>query len=428
VNHDELHLDGPGDDDPTGALLREVLHRQADAVRPGSDGLARIQAEIARQQPRLAPAGRARWSAPRAGHWRRGVPLLAAAAALVVVAAGGTAAVRGLSHRQEATAAGQGDVILRYAAQSDVQDTPASSLPVYVTARQRGRVVLFREFRSVKGLDGVNAKVGEAVRLALTQRPQDADYVQLFAAAPAPRVQAVVTASTITLDISPAPLAGASAVTPEEAKAAADQIVWTATAAAATATQAAGASAQPAPAGGRGVHITLGGREGQSLFGLVPLSPDLKRETGAQDPRAGVWIIDVAEGSRRRAGPLDAAGEAVAMDGEQVLVVLRRDGRIVRSEFVPLTASEASGGSQPPRPGQRGSWHITAWDTTSPGTYTLEVFSPPRLPAATPQALSSPAAGPAATGDPAAAGPAAPVGGAVDGDEPWSDSKMFLVR
>lgn len=423
MNHDELHLDGRGDDDPTGALLREVLHRQADAVRPGGDGLARIQAEIARQQPRLGPVGRARWSTSGRGHGRRTVPLLAAAAALVVVAAGGTAAVRGLSHRQQATAAGQGDVILRYAAQSDVQDTPASSLPVYVTARQRGRVVLFREFRSVKGLDGVDAKVGAAVRLALTQRPQDADYVQLFAQAPAPKVQAVVTPSTVRLDISPAPLAGDATITPEEAKAAADQIVWTATAAAATATQAAGASGQATAPGGRAVHITLGGREGQSLFGLVPLSPDLKRETGAKDPRAGVWIIDVADGSRRHPGPLDAAGEAVAMDDPQVLVVLRRGGRIVRSEFVPLTASEASGGSQPPRAGQRGSWHITAWDATPPGTYTLEVFSPPRSPAVPPEALSSPA-----SGDPAIAGPLAPAPTAVEGDEPWSDSKTFIVR
>ena len=67
---DELPGDLPDRDDPTAALLRTVLHREADAVEPSPDGYTRIRAEIERSRPTRAA---------RAG--RRLAPLLAAAAA-----------------------------------------------------------------------------------------------------------------------------------------------------------------------------------------------------------------------------------------------------------------------------------------------------------------------------------------------------------
>jgi hypothetical protein len=414
VTRDEFDLGGPSDDDPTAVLLRGVLHRQADAVRPSGEGLARIQAEIARQEHGAGPRAGGR------GHGRRFTPMLAAAAALVVVAAGGTAAVRAL-HRPTTTAE-VGSITVLQSSAADVKATPASALPVYVTARQRGRVVLFREFRTVRGLGDAGAQVAEAVRLAVTQRPQDGDYVQLFAPAPAPTVRATVTPQTVTVDISPAPRPRSEAVTPQEAKAAVDQIVWTATAAAATATSPSpGATATTAPPGGRAVHITLDGRAGQSLFGMVPLSPDLKRQVGAVDPRAGAWIIDVADRSRRRPGMLDASGDAVAVLDARVLVVLTRNGALVRSEEVPLTASEASGGTRPPRQGERGSWSIRGWDVTSPGTYTLEVFAPADLvtEATPPESTAAPSTWP-----PVAQGQAPQ----PSLNDYWTDSKTFTVR
>ena len=426
MNRDEFDLGGPRDDDTTAVLLREVLHRQADAVHPSGDGLARIQAEIARQEHSDGSRGAGR------GFGRRFTPMLAAAAALVVVAAGGTAAVRFL-HRP-ADAVDVGSITVLQSSNADVKATPASALPVYVTARQRGRVVLFREFRTVRGLTDADAQVAEAVRLALTQRPQDGDYVQLFAAQPVPTVRATVTAQTVSVDISPAPRPRADTITPQEAKAALDQIVWTATAAAATATAPTpGASAQPGLQGGRAVHITLDGRAGQSLFGIAPLAPDLKRQVGAADPRAGAWIIDVADGSRRRPGMLAASGDAVAVLDARVLVVLRRDGVIVRSEDVPLTASEASAGTRPPRQGERGSWSISGWDVTRPGTYTLQVYAPANPPAllVTPEPTAGPTPVPPSVPPAASSGSEAyssTVQASEDDDGYWTDSKTFTVR
>ena len=348
--------------------------------------------------------------------------MLAAAAALLVVAGGGTAAVRAL-HRPPAVAE-VGSIIVKQSSVSDVKATPASALPVYVAARQRGRVVLFREFRTVRGLAGADAQVGEAVRLALTQNPLDADYVQLFSPSPAPTVRATVTPQTISVDISPAPRPRYRPVTPDEAKAAVTS-----------------SSGRPRPRR----------RRRRRRPGPPPPSRHRRSSRRCTSRSAAGRPVDVrdlpgrsrpeARGRRRRPargcldhrrrrrqpaqpGLLSASGDAVAVDDAQVLVVLRRNGDLVRSEDVPLTASEASSGTRPPRPGERGGWSIRDWDATKPGTYTLEVYAPASLTA--PVGTPAPALSPPARPTPASAAYSSQV--TVDADDHWTDTKTFTVR
>ena len=406
TSDDPFPLGGPPDDDPTAALLRDVLHRQADAVQPSPDGLRRIQAKIALQPRRVLPLRRR----------RRVTPLLAAVAAAVVVAAVGTAGVRALvQHRANVAAVAAAAQVQRQVAAREAQAAPTASLPVYVAARQNGRTVLFREFRAAS-TRGVDAQVAEAVRSAIVVPPDDPDYTQLFAPEPEPTVVARVTWDRIELDISPAPRPRSPGVSREDATLALQQLVWTATATAAVAAKSAPpgspANARPVPPGGRSVHITLDHRANQRLFDVVRLDADFTRMPDkGDDPRAKAWIIDPRERTRQARGTLDADGDAVALGQAQVLVVLARDGLVVRAERVPLTQSEPSGGVRPPLPGQRGEWRIAGWDVVRSGSYELLVFAP-----------APPAPGP---------GTSLPI---ALTDVPsgtsaglWSDSKIFTV-
>jgi hypothetical protein len=371
TSDDVFPLDGPRDDDPTAALLREVLHRKADAVQPSPDGLRRIQAQIALQPRRVLALRRS----------RHVTPLLAAVAAAVVVAAAGTTAVRVVAqHRADVAAVAAAAQVERQVSAREAQAAPAASLPVYVASRQNGRTVLFREFRGTS-TRGVDAQVAEAVRSAIVVAPQDPDYTQLFAAQPEPAVVARVTWERIELDISPAPRPRSSAVTGEDANLALQQLVWTATATAAVAAQSAPpgspVNARPVPPGGRSVHITLDHRANQRLFDLVRLDTNFTRMPDkGDDPRAKAWIIDPRERSRHARGALDADGDAVAMGQAEVLVVLARDGLVVRAERASLTQSEPSGGTRPPLPGQRGEWRISGWNVDRAGSYELLVVAP----------------------------------------------------
>jgi hypothetical protein len=406
--NDPFPLDGPPDDDPTAALLRDVLHRQADAVQPSPDGLRRIQAKIALQPRRVLPRRRR----------LHATPLLAAVAAVVAIAAAGTATVRAVvQHRAQVAAVEAAARIEEQVATREVQAAPAASLPVYVAGLQNGRAVLFREFRKA-ATQGVDAQVAEAVREAIVDRPEDLDYVQLFGPEPEPTVQARVTAQRIELDISPAPRPRAAGLTREDADVALQQLVWTATATASVAAQSAPAgsavNARPVPAGGRSVHITLDHRVNSRLFDLVPLNADFKRTPDkGDDPRAKVWIIDPREKSQHARGNLDADGDAVALGQASVQVVLARNGVIVQAEVVPLTQSEPSGGTRPPVPGQRGEWRISGWDVRQSGRYDLVVSAP--------SASSLPTAGSRLSTTVESSG------GGSNGAR-WWDSKTFTVE
>jgi hypothetical protein len=367
--NDEIRLDGHGGDDPTATLLRDVLHREADAVQPSPDGLRRIRAEIARQAPRR----------PRLA--RRWTPLLAVAAVLAMLAGG---LVLRWHARFPAQAAAASGAIVATMDQAEARIAPAATVPVYVVGRQGGRTVLFREFRATRANDE-EGMVEDAVRLAITARPRDPHYTRLFAALPGTKVTARVTPRQIRLDISPAPKA-VRGVTAADAEIAEQQLVWTATAAAAVAESAA---RTPIPStspgykqpGLRPVSITLDGRRGAALLGLAPLdadgSPGALRHAhvkGSQDPRADVWIGDLTEGQRFRSGIQTVTGDAVSRADGSVHLQLLRDGVRVLDTTLALDTSEESQFKAPPRAGERGHWRVDL-DLSQHGSYTLVAWT-----------------------------------------------------
>lgn len=405
---DPFPLDGPPDDEPTAALLRGVLQRQADAVRPSPDGLRRIQAQIAQQPHRRLPPRRL----------LRGTPLLAAVASVVALAVAGTAGVRAVAqHRAEVAAVAAAARVEQQVATREVRAAPAASLPVYVAGVQNGRAVLFREFRTT-GTQGVDSQVAEAVRAAIVDHPDDGDYVQLFGPEPEVTVTARVTSQRIDLDISPPPRPRPAGLAWDDANVALQQLVWTATATASVVAQTAPpgspVNARPVPAGGRAVHITLDHGSDSRLFDLIPLNADFQRTPDkGNDPRAKVWIIDPREKSPHARGSLDADGDAVALGQASVQVVLARDGVVVHAADVPLAQSEPSGGTRPPLSGQRGEWRISGWDVSQPGRYDLIVSAPTTGALPTEGSRLSAAEGPFGAGTSGAR---------------WWDSKTFTVE
>jgi hypothetical protein len=369
--NDEFRLDSHGDNDPTATLLRDVLHRQADAVQPSPDGLRRIRAEIARQAPRrtrLAP----RWT-----------PMLAVAAVLALLAGG---VVLRWHAQFPAPAAAASGAIVATMDQAEARTAPTATVPVYVVGRQGGRTVLFREFRGTRATHE-EGMIEDAVSLAVTARPLDHHYIRLFAALPGTKVTARVTPAQIRLDISPAPRA-APGVTAADAEIAKQQLVWTATAAAAVAESGA---RTPIPStspgykqpGLRPVNITLDGRRGAALLGLAPLDADGSlgavrhaHVKGYQDPRADVWIGDVTEGQRFRSGVQTVTGDAVFRADGLVHLQLFYDGLRILDTTLPLDTSEESQFKAPPRAGERGHWRVDL-DLSHQGSYTLVVWTAP---------------------------------------------------
>lgn len=370
--NDDFRLDDLGDDDPTATLLRDVLHRQADTVQPSPDGLRRIRAEIRRQAPPPATRLLHRWT-----------PMLAAAAVLVLLVGAGDLVLRRRAQPPQQASAASG-AIVAIMDQTEARTAPAATVPVYVVGHQGDRAVLFREFRATRATDE-DGMVADAVRLAVTARPLDPQYTQVFAAPADTKITARVTPSQIRLDISPAPKP-APGVTATDAELAEQQLVWTATAAAAVAenggrTPITSVSAGYKQPGLRPVSVTLDGRRGARLMGLARLdhddSPGLVRQLhlkGYQDPRADVWIGDLTEGQHLRPGRQAITGDAVSAADGLVHLNLVHDGVNVLDTTLPLGTSEESQGKAPPRAGERGHWSADL-DLSRPGSYTLAVWT-----------------------------------------------------
>jgi hypothetical protein len=405
----EFRLDGHDDDDPTATLLRQVLHREADAVQPSPDGLRRIRADIARQAPRPATRLVRRWT-----------PMVAAAAVLALLAGAGGLVLRWRPHGSGQASAASGAIVATMD-QVEAKTAPAATVPVYVVGHQGGRSVLFREFRSSHATDE-EGMVEDAVHLAVTARPLDPHYTRLFAASPGTKVTARVTPAQIRLDISPAPKA-VPGVTAADAKVALQQLVWTATATAAVAESSTGTAVLSTSAGYkqpglRPVSIALGGKPGGALLGLAPVNADgtqgLVRHTrvrGYQDPRADVWIGDLAEDRRLPPGRQTVTGDAVSRADGLVHLLLLRDGVRMLDTTLPLGTSEESQFKAPPRPGERGHWSVDL-DLSEPGSYTLVVWTGTGVP---------PGVSPGAGSAPPPAGQQTPAS-TVE-----SDSKSFMV-
>ncbi|WP_083459950.1 Gmad2 immunoglobulin-like domain-containing protein [Jiangella muralis] len=281
---------------PQERQLHDALHRSAERVQPGPDGLARI-----RRRTAVVPM------------WRRPVVLgLAGATALAAaVIVGGVIALNDgdddapvASQTSTSPAPSPSDTTAQTAPPTTppAETTPPAqslTVPVYYVADSGDGLRLVREFHAIEtSLTPIAAAVNEM----LTAPPADPDYRSLWA--PGVEVTAADLADgAIVVDLSAPPTAG------EDPDLAAQQLVYTATAAAASAGQ----------DGSLPVRITVGGQDPSEPIG----------RTDPLEVRQLVQLNDPAEGATLPS-PVTVTGEAAVYEAN-VLWELRRDGEVVDS-------------------------------------------------------------------------------------------------
>ncbi len=360
------------DSDPVAAALRQALQAEALQVQPSPDGLLHIREAIG-----AGVSGgdrRVVWLAG-GGPGRRWAPVLAAAAVLVAATAAGLVALGGpddADHTAQpgpaaptAVASTTGPSPERTATYSPhptqsatqqpapVSPTDAASgpgLPVYYPGVQGTRIALFREFHATT-LSEPAARLQEAVTQALTRRPTDPDYSLPWA--PGSAATTSWTPELITVDLNAA--AAGTGLGSETATVAVQQLVFTATA----------AVGSTAP-----VAITVQGKA-VDLFGVLSGAQPFTRGTGADDPRAAVWISSLGQGQSVPRGSLHVSGDGVNVFENTLSWTLTRDG--VQVGTGPLMPTALGGGVLDT--GQRGVWALD-FSVTQPGSYELSVEVP----------------------------------------------------
>lgn len=281
---------------PQERRLHDALHRSAERVQPGPDGLARIRRSTA-----VVPM------------WRRPVVLgLAGATALAaaVIVGGvialndddGDAPVASQTSTSPAPSPSETPSETAPPTSPPAETTPpvqSLTVPVYYVADSGDGPRLVREFHAV---ETSLSPIAAAVNQMLTAAPADPDYTSLWA--PGVEVTAAeVGADFIGVDLSAPPTVD------DDADLAVQQLVYTATAAAASNGQ----------DGSLPVRITVGGQD--------PSEP-----VGRADPlevRQLVQLNDPAEGATVPS-PVTVTGEAAVFEAT-VLWELRRDGEVVDS-------------------------------------------------------------------------------------------------
>lgn len=279
---------------PEEQKLHGALHRAAERVQPGPDGLARI-----RRRTAVVPM------------WRRPVVLgLAGATALAAaVIVGGVIALNDddgdapvASQTSTSPAPSQSETRTETVPPTSppAETTPPAqslTVPVYYAADTGDGLRLAREFHTVEtSLSPIAAAVNEM----LTAPPADPDYTSLWTSG-LEVTSAEIADGAIVVDLSAPPTAD------EEADLAVQQLVYTATAAAANAQL----------DGSLPVRITVAGAD--------PSEP-----VGRADPlevRQLVQLNDPAEGATLPS-PVTVTGEAAVFEAT-VLWELRRDGEVV---------------------------------------------------------------------------------------------------
>jgi hypothetical protein len=353
-----------GELDPVERRLRSALSAEADVIEPGHDGLRLIKERIAAGDRSGAPGPGARF-----------MPLLAAAAA-VLAAAGVTAGI--ISYQQQPpppAARGSAGPTTPPASPTPTPPTsptptPAGSttssttttttttdeavvvspdgaqgpLPVYWLGEADGELHLYREFEPdpVAATD-VPARVEAAVRRMLAGDPDDPDYSSPWRPA---AVQVQVTRTQVTVDLGAEAFDGPE-VDAATARAAVQQLVYTATAAAGT--------AEPP----RTVKVLVDGRPGADAWGQVGLGRALSRSPAVLPE---VWVIAPESGSRQKPGEVTVSGSGRGFEGLLRWEVTGGDGETVASDIV-----------------QGGATGIEPFSFTvelRPGRYTVAVWSP----------------------------------------------------
>ena len=351
--------------DPTAALLRAVLVREAERVRPAPDGLARIRSAIAAENGSRPARARRR----RIGAWGT---VLAAAASVVLLAGGAVFAASNLGILDKSDSA---------AVKPVGPQNPA--LPVYVvgTMERNGRVEyrLFREYHST-ALTNVDARLSTALTDAVSRRPDDEDYDRIFggASGSSPVVATWdAAARTVRVQLTPA-MTTVRKASDDRAFVAIQQIVYTATAVVKDPDAAVQITVrQPA------LDTTMFGRPSYQLGGVF------YRAHGSVDPSAPIWLVDPVDGTTlgRKVETFGISAGYTARDG--VPWTLTRDGKEIASGTAAVGYED---GRKLAEPGNRGVGKITI-DHTQPGVYELTVSEP-----------------------------------ASAGDPPWTDSKTFIVN
>lgn len=409
------------EDDATADLLRGVLRRQAEAVHPSPDGLAKILAAARGSDtsargtfagdPRTAkppsggvppgdrtvpvpirgengrPVPRAQrngtWfgrphpltlgipspsRSPRVPGW---LPMLAAAAAVVLMVGG-----LGMSHLGVLGAPSLANVVGDPAASAPAPHPPTvDPLPVYFVQRQNDRWALVREFAPTTLTDPAD-RLTAALRLAVSGKGTDPDHTSAWNAAgvrvQAEGLEADDAEGTVVIRL-PGRLLGNATPSGDDGKPplgdlAVAQLVWTATA----------TVHDDAPVRIEGPSATA------LLFGEVRLGHAFERDTSASgDPRAPVWVSSLVDGQRLSPGKAVIQGDAVTTERGTVAWRLVPEGsaREVAQGLTPLHREDGS----TPASGERGVWQVTLQLPTE-GRYVLQVSQPwPQTRAGLPQ-------------------------------------------
>lgn len=238
------------------------------------------------------------------------------------------------------------------------------SMPIYFVGMSRGSFVLYREYRTIRAIDG---RISSAVSAMTRLKPLDPDYVNPWR--PASWVWVTQNGATITVDLS-ADAIGNTNVGSELAERAVQQLVYTATAAA----HVAGHDATT-------VIITINGKPADA-WGVLRLGTPMARAAMAS-VQAHVWVTSPQEGDSVPAGKVSFTGYGTSFEATFNWQVTTTTNQVVAH-------GTAMGGTM----GTFGTVRFSA--TLKPGTYIVRL----------------------ATDDPS--------GGAAGG--PAVDTKRFTVR
>lgn len=284
--------------DEVASLLVDVLNTEAARIEP-TDRLAQIRA--------AGPSRRSSWA-----------PVAAAVAAVLAVGGGTWALVDHDSGRaRPATAASSSPT-------SPVSATPTSSaspsptavgpsvtLPVYYpSSRVKG---LFREFVRTQATDGQLGLVQRAVQLAVDpSAPTKSGDVSRWLPATAASVTVDVTGDELMVVQVPAAEGQARGRSAEDARLAAQQLVWTATA------------ALQDPRLRVTIQIGTDRAHRSRLFGSLPTDQPFSRPPSSKSyvDLAAIWILQPEPGGVVR-GPVVVTGQACTVEANVAWQLLR---------------------------------------------------------------------------------------------------------
>ncbi|MDQ1288657.1 MAG: hypothetical protein QG622_2223 [Actinomycetota bacterium] len=347
-------------DKATADLLRGVLSRRAEAVRPSADGLARILAAAREAEgPGAGPAPVETRTSPRATRWSVSrIPSLLAAAAAVLLVGGLGLARFGVIHSP-----GLANVVGDPASSvPSPRPSAVEPLPVYLVQRQNDRWAVVREFVPTT-LAAPAERLAEALRLSITGEGTDPDHSSAWVEAGFQVDTSDLTVTSaengVAVTLSPELIAAGSSATSTRALAdlAIAQLVWTATATV-----------------HRNEPVRVDGPPGTRLFGVTPLNRTFQRDTRpATDLRAPVWVSSLVDGQKIAPGRAVVQGDAVRADGDTVTWRLLREGSgtPLADGTVPLRTKAGA----VPRIGERGVWQVTL-QLPDEGQYEFQVSQP----------------------------------------------------